>query len=236
MSESNLTNAWVVGDLHGCYKTFKKLLKQIPVNDPIYLVGDLMDRGPQSFETIQFVMDHADRIKCVKGNHELLMLEFYKNGAHARMSDVWLNNGGYKVYLNYEKRSKQKLIDHLDFLEKLPYYWQLEDLENEQGQHLLVTHSIALNMNLDVCAANQSLIWGRHFPEEDPSKGKWFNVFGHTPQIMHKITDYYANIDTACCYGNALTALNFPSMDIISIPTDPFDKPNAEGQGAGYAG
>lgn len=204
-----------IGDIHGCYKTFQELLKEFP-DDKICLVGDLIDRGADSVDVVQFVMDNQDRIKCVRGNHEQMMIEFYRSGGKARMGDIWLQNGGKKVYDAYKyKYGGQKLTDHLHFLESLPYYIEFKDITDEDGRYLLVSHSIAINENLEACAANQSLIWGRHIPDEDPSKGKWFNVFGHTPIQVPMITDWYANIDTGAVFGYHLTALKFPELECV---------------------
>lgn len=220
-----------IGDIHGCYRTFKKLLKEFP-NDPICLVGDLVDRGPASVDVIQFVMDNYDRIKCVKGNHEVMMLDFYKNGGRASMSDIWLHNGGKRVYDAYKyKYGSTKLATHIDFLEKLPFYLEFPEVKNDEGQYLLVSHSVAINADLERCAATQSLIWGRDFPEQDPSNGKWFNIFGHTPTPTPILTDWCANIDTGCCFGDThptyghLTALKFPELEVVMVKKDEAEPP-----------
>jgi serine/threonine protein phosphatase 1 len=205
---------WVIGDVHGEYKALQKLLKEIPATDPICFVGDLMDRGPESVEVIQFVMDNYDRMKCVKGNHSQMMLEFYESGARSRMGDVWLMNGGKKVYDAYKyKHGNQKLTDHLNFLRSLPYYIEFKDVKDEDGRYLLVSHSVAVSTDLERCVASESLIWGRHFPEADPSAGKWYNIYGHTPLEFPYITDWCANIDTGACFGGHLTALKYPEME-----------------------
>lgn len=220
----------VIGDVHGTYKTLKKLLKEFP-SDPICLVGDLVDRGPSSVDVIQFVMDNYDRIKCVKGNHEVMMLDFYRHEMGTEhYGDVWLMNGGKKVYNAYKyKHGTSKLETHLDFLSKLPYYLEFPEVKNDEGQHLLVSHSIATSLDLDRCVETGALIWGRHFPEKDPSNGKWFNVFGHTPVPQPVLTDWFANIDTGCCFGGMypdlghLTALKFPELELVMVKKDEAD-------------
>lgn len=222
-----------IGDIHGCHRTFRKLLKEFP-SDQICLVGDLVDRGPDSVDVIQFVMDNADRIKCVRGNHEEMMIKFYEqqDKGYGQYGDIWLQNGGQKVYDAYKyKYGTTKLYTHLDFLKSLPYYIEFPDVKNEEGQYLLISHSIAINADLERCAQSESLIWGRNFPKKDPSNGKWFNVFGHTPTPQPILTDWYANIDTGCCFGGKypeyghLTALKFPEMELVMVKKDEAEPP-----------
>ena len=47
----------IVGDIHGCYKELKKLLKKVSFHedeDWLISLGDLMDRGRQSYEVFDF--------------------------------------------------------------------------------------------------------------------------------------------------------------------------------------
>lgn len=206
-----------IGDIHGTYKTLKLLLKEFP-SDPICLVGDLIDRGPDSVDVIQFVMDNYDRIKCVQGNHEKMMTGFYHGGGRARFGDVWLMNGGKKVWQAYEyKYGQQKRIDHVNFLKSLPDFIEFKDIKNKDGRYLMVSHSVATSLDLEGEAASGKLCWGRHFPTEDPYEGTMFNVFGHTPVYNPIINDWSANIDTGACFGEKLTALVFPEMRIVQV-------------------
>lgn len=212
------TSMVVVGDVHGTYKTLQALLKKYPSDQKFCFVGDLVDRGPQSIDVVQFVMDNYDRIKCVRGNHEHMMLDFYARGGRMKMNEIWLANGGRVVEAAYDRRS-QKLVDHLDFIGQLPWYLEFEDCKDEDGRHLLVSHSIAVHTSLDELVANESLIWGRHFPNYDISGGRWYNVFGHTPLDMPDMTDWWANIDTGSCFKGHLTALRYPEMEVRMIPS-----------------
>ena len=67
----------VVGDIHGCYKAFRKLLKKSkfkPARDKLWLTGDLVNRGPKSANVVRYVMDLGDRATVVLGNHDLHLL------------------------------------------------------------------------------------------------------------------------------------------------------------------
>lgn len=79
---------FVVGDLHGMYDAFLKLLQMInynPQTDIIYSVGDLIDRGPKSYELVDWFS--GPNRHAIIGNHELMAVD------PGSMS-LWLQNGG----------------------------------------------------------------------------------------------------------------------------------------------
>jgi bis(5'-nucleosyl)-tetraphosphatase (symmetrical) len=68
---------YVVGDLQGCLEPLKCLLKKAKFDwdkDTLWLVGDLVNRGPDSLKTLRYVYKHRDSIRCVLGNHDLHLL------------------------------------------------------------------------------------------------------------------------------------------------------------------
>lgn len=82
---------FVVGDVHGRYETFLNLLEEINYNettDMIYSVGDLIDRGPQSVETVKFFQQ--PNTWAVLGNHEQMV----NNPAWWRKTWLYYPNGG----------------------------------------------------------------------------------------------------------------------------------------------
>ncbi len=68
---------YAIGDLQGCYEPFMRLLERIhfdPDNDRLWLVGDLVNRGPHSLETLRFLVRHSAAVTAVLGNHDVYAL------------------------------------------------------------------------------------------------------------------------------------------------------------------
>ncbi len=66
-----------MGDLQGCSEPFRRLRERIgfrPGRDRLWLVGDLVNRGPDSLGVLRWVRRHAEDVTAVLGNHDLHLL------------------------------------------------------------------------------------------------------------------------------------------------------------------
>ena len=68
-------NIYVLSDIHGHYDVFKKMLEKINFssNDFMYILGDVIDRGPDGLQLILDIMERRN-MELFLGNHELMML------------------------------------------------------------------------------------------------------------------------------------------------------------------
>jgi bis(5'-nucleosyl)-tetraphosphatase (symmetrical) len=76
---------YAIGDIQGCYDPFRRLLDAIdfdPGNDTLWLVGDLVNRGPKSLKTLRFVHSIRESVITVLGNHDLHLLAVHAGASH----------------------------------------------------------------------------------------------------------------------------------------------------------
>jgi len=81
---------YAIGDIQGCFDSFRRLLdacRYDPASDTLWLVGDLVNRGPQSLETLRFVRDLGTAAVTVLGNHDLYLLMMAFGAARKRGAD-----------------------------------------------------------------------------------------------------------------------------------------------------
>lgn len=71
---------YVIGDIHGCLEQLQQLLQLINFdteNDTLWFTGDLINRGPQSLETLRFIKSLGSNHISVLGNHDLVLLALH---------------------------------------------------------------------------------------------------------------------------------------------------------------
>jgi len=80
---------YAIGDIQGCFFALEKLLEKIhfdPTQDVVWFTGDLVNRGPQSLETLRFIKNLGKQQRTVLGNHDLHLLAI-AHGYHTGWRD-----------------------------------------------------------------------------------------------------------------------------------------------------
>ena len=110
---------YVVSDVHGYAGDLRRGLEEARFghDDELWILGDLLDRGPDGIGTVDLVMslqnEAPDRVHVLMGNHEILALGRYRF-PRTRFLDSWIINGG--------RSSDQRALteEHVDWLASLP--------------------------------------------------------------------------------------------------------------------
>jgi serine/threonine protein phosphatase 1 len=221
-----MDNIYIIGDVHGCYKTLLALVEKLPKNAKICFVGDLIDRGKNSRDIIEFVK--SNKYDCVYGNHEYFMVEshpYINIDNENKTLKRWIEKGGGLATIqNYSNRAD--MLDHVNYLKSVPIYKEYKDYKTNDGRYLVVSHSAIgkaweLRNSKNEDDAKQLLnhaLWSRNKHSDNKDI---FNVYGHTILEEVYINEYNANIDLGCYTTNKvpnprLCALEFPTMKIIT--------------------
>ena len=99
---------YAIGDIQGCFATFQLLLNKInfnPEKDQLWLVGDLINRGKNNFETLQFAYNNRGSIQLVLGNHDLHFLAVATGTRSAHRKDTFADI--------LQSSKKNQFIDYL---------------------------------------------------------------------------------------------------------------------------
>ena len=212
-----------MGDIHGMYEKLVSLMELMqfdPDDDLLIFLGDYIDRGPQSLECLDYVMDlykqYPERVIPLLGNHEAMCLNYYRYEGQRRsymMDDldkqmvmVWLDNGGTDTQKQFKKLKRPELQKRLRWMRMLSNHYQTGDY---YFCHAGIQPFIPLDKQKE-----GDLLWMREgfFDLYDGRYGTV--VVGHTPvqELPHK---YWKN-------GQPPTTPQFLENKIILCDTGSF--------------
>ncbi|MEU4420677.1 polynucleotide kinase-phosphatase [Actinoplanes sp. NPDC024001] len=229
----------IVGDVHGCRAELETLLGNLgwellrdeqgrpvdavhPEGRKAVFVGDLVDRGPDSPGVLRLVMGmvKAGHALCVPGNHE------QKLARKLNGRNVQLTHGLPETLEQLATTSEEFVQEVRAFIDGLVSHYVLDD-----GK-LVVAHA-GLKEAYHGRASGRVrsfALYGETTGETDeyglPVRYPWANdyrgsaavVYGHVPTPTPEWINNTICLDTGCVFGGSLTALRWPSRELVSVP------------------
>ena len=232
---------YIIGDVHGCFKTLQALIEKLPQEAHLIFVGDLIDRGTRSADVVSFVREKG--YLCVLGNHEDAMithghniLKAYEQGTLLPQHNVWYSNGGIETLLSYGviqlihgRPTKvddfatplKRFKEDIKWMESLPLFIELDLHVNNKP--VVVSHGCIdtawafRKVDSMYTTLHRIATTSRREPDED---AKIFNIFGHTPMCEGaKVTKHFVNVDTGCYMGKDDEIHGYKKLSAYCIET-----------------
>jgi serine/threonine protein phosphatase 1 len=202
-----------IGDIHGCSTALAALLLAIDLqpDDTIVALGDYVDRGLDSKGVLDQLIALADRCRLlpILGNHDEMMLRARDGRDDFKF---WMNCGGITALDSYGSTGRLDLIPaaHFRFLERCLSHFETET-------HFFVHANYRPDLPLDK-QDDHTLRWLslRDFVPGPHCSGK-VAVLGHTPQPDVLDIGHLICLDTGCCNGGWLTALEVGSKQVWQV-------------------
>lgn len=107
---------WAVGDIQGCYRSFRELLTKIsfdPSKDKLWVAGDLVNRGEGSLETLEYLYSIRESVEIVLGNHDITLIAAYYGIKKSNPSiDPILDSPNAKKLIDWLREQKFLHVDY----------------------------------------------------------------------------------------------------------------------------
>lgn len=203
----------IIGDVHGCRAELVSLLEKMeadPDQDRIIFIGDLINKGPDSFGAFQVFK--SMNAEAVLGNHELRLLQEVENpdirsGLYHRMKTEF---GSQFDELIQEISSWPLFIEEPDFLAvhaglvpgRRPHFCSAEELVN-----IRTWDGVGQNLQ-----TKSNPPWYMFY------EGSKLVVFGHWAALGGLDTPRVIGLDTGCVYGKRLSGLILPERRRVEVP------------------
>ena len=193
-----------IGDIHGCANALSAVIEAIrpAEQDLIVMLGDYIDRGPDSKSVIDQVLALSERCHVMPliGNHETMLLQGLDELV---FRDFWLSFGGKETLASYGGAVEQIPDEHIEFMRSCHKFFETD-----------TTAFIHANYqpNAPFAEQDEQVAFWLHLSEYVPAahvSGKRVFV-GHTPQKSgdNLDTGHLECIDTHCFGDGYLTAMD----------------------------
>ena len=177
---------YVISDIHGCYDKYIKMLELIDLsdNDTLYVLGDVIDRGPDGIRILFDMMKRKNVIPII-GNHESMVLGVMRISSNG-LTDVtfkksyitWMYNGGeptLKAFMLLDMEKRREIRNYIDSF--MIYATVTVGGRNFHLSHTLPEYALERDIH-DVTYLE--FIWGEPDYEKVYDENTLF-VTGHTP-------------------------------------------------------
>jgi protein phosphatase len=229
----------IIGDIHGCYNEFEQLTiklgyvwdSEIPIHPEgrkLAFVGDLTDRGPESLKAAEIVWKLVMKYKSafyVPGNHCNKLYRYLLGNKVQTTHGLETTVAEFTTLSAKEKNAFREKF--LSLYDSSPLYQVLDE------GRIVIAHA---GIREDYIGKDNSKvktfvlygdITGQNNPDGTPVRRDWAKkyqgnaiiVYGHTPVKEPRIINNTYNIDTGAVFGGLLTALRYPEMELISVPS-----------------
>ena len=208
MTSSGRTLA--IGDIHGSDVALEKLLEALSPSkdDTLVILGDIVDRGPGSRESIDQLLAVRDqcRLILIQGNHEQMMLEALDG---SKRTERGLMYGGTATLFSYGGSLDQVPQRHVEFLKSALDYW-------ESGPDRFVHANLEPGVPLEK-QDPEWLRWTHLAGTEKPFAEGVRVICGHTPQKSGNplVLPGWVGIDTFAWGSGWLTGLDVSSGEFV---------------------
>jgi serine/threonine protein phosphatase 1 len=219
-----MSRRFIIGDIHGCYKTLVAMIEQqiVPnLDDDIYFLGDYTGKGPDSKNVVKYIIQmkkNGYKLRCLKGNHEAMLLDSLKSD---KLHYKWLWSGGSKTLRSFGVyRANEIKKKYIKFFKKLEHYIELKDF--------ILVHG-GLNFNIpNPLSDKKSMLWVRNQHIDKTKIGGKRIIVGHTPKkykrIKRSLREDIIFLDGGCVYSKVknkqgnLMALELNEMKLYKQP------------------
>ena len=168
---------YVMSDIHGMSELFQRMLEQIRFSDEdtLYILGDMIDRGPDPAGILDIVMA-CDNIIALKGNHEDGFVEWYENVGDKVQQRYYYNT--YDVLADCEA-TREKLPEYVRFMKNLPLYRKVK----MNGNCYLMAHACTEEI-LRVWKRKERLLWDTSLIDRQTGIPGYVSIVGHVPTFI----------------------------------------------------